>query len=329
MYQVLFSSGSCIMGLAAYFVRDWKSLQLIVGIPMFIPLFLYWWVPESTRWLITEKRYDEARTLIDDSAKMNKKTIPEHLLIIPKSVENQHGNSDVIPTISQQIDEESPNKGKIERESFTEIFRTPVLCGRLLVLFIAWIAIVMSFFGISFSASNLVGDLFLNYELVMLVEIPAHFFSIFMMNKAGRRMTLTGSLLISGLTCLSTGLVPEDPAASQVVCSLLSKFFATVAFDTVYSFTTELFPTHCRTFTIGLCSTFGRLGSIVAPIIADLGRTQNRAIPFIVFSIFNFVSGFLCLTLPETNNLALPATIEESKNLNRHALPCFRCVKDN
>ena len=42
MYQVLFSSGSCIMGLAAYFVRDWKSLQLIVGIPMFIPLFLYW-----------------------------------------------------------------------------------------------------------------------------------------------------------------------------------------------------------------------------------------------------------------------------------------------
>jgi len=121
----------------------------------------------------------------------------------------------------------------------------------------------------------------------------------------------------------------SDPAASQVVCSLLSKFFATVAFDTVYSFTTELFPTHCRTFTIGLCSTFGRLGSIVAPIIADLGRTQNRAIPFIVFSIFNFVSGFLCLTLPETNNLALPATIKEAKNLNRHALPCFRCVKDN
>ena len=30
-----------------------------------------------------------------------------------------------------------------------------------------------------------------------------------MMNKAGRRITLAGSLLISGLTCLSTGLVPE------------------------------------------------------------------------------------------------------------------------
>ena len=46
-------------------------------------------VPESTRWLVTEKRYDEARTLIFESAKINKKTIPEHLLIIPKADENQ------------------------------------------------------------------------------------------------------------------------------------------------------------------------------------------------------------------------------------------------
>ena len=40
-------------------------------------------LPESTRWLITKKRFDEARELIIEAAKMNGKHVPEHLLIKP------------------------------------------------------------------------------------------------------------------------------------------------------------------------------------------------------------------------------------------------------
>jgi len=152
---------------------------------------------------------------------------------------------------------------------------------------------------------------------------------MFVIDKAGRRLILSSSLLISGAACLATGLVPEDAVTFQVVCSLLGKFFATLAFDTVYSFTTELFPTHCRTFTTGMCSTFGRLGSIAAPFVADLGRTQDRAIPFIIFAIVSLAAGTTSATLPETNNIPLPSNIKEAKALNKHALPCFRCVKDD
>ena len=46
-----------------------------------------------------------------------------------------------------------------------------------------------------------------------------------MMNKAGRRITLAGSLMISGLTCLSTGLVPDgkfqDPRKNQLIFNQL------------------------------------------------------------------------------------------------------------
>jgi len=326
MYQVLFSTGSCFMGLLAYLVRDWKTLQLIAGIPMFIPLFLYWVVPESTPWLISMKRYDEARKLIEKAAKTNNKVVPEHLLIVPSGDENENSNTGEISTDSQQISSEVEDQKK---ESLVTILKTPVLCARLLILFIAWIAIVMSFFGISFSAGNLAGDFFLNYELLMFVEIPAHFCSIFSMNKIGRRAVLTGSLFLAGIFCLSTGLVPKDPAVYQIVCSLLGKFFATVSFDTVYSYTTELFPTHSRTFTIGLCSTFGRVGSVIAPIIADLGRKQGPGVPFIIFSIFNFVAGIASITLPETKDLPMPTNIKEAVDLNDHALPCFRCNKKN
>jgi OCT family organic cation transporter-like MFS transporter 4/5 len=41
------------------------------------------------------------------------------------------------------------------------------------------------------------------------VEIPAYIGGMFVMDKLGRRPTLSGGLIISGIACLITGLVPE------------------------------------------------------------------------------------------------------------------------
>ena len=113
------------------------------------------------------------------------------------------------------------------------------------------------------------------------------------MTKGGRRFTLVGSLLITGLACLATGLVPSgrvkilmkldmtlisyrlrncviEPAVYQIICSLIGKFFASVSSACLYTFTSELFQTSSRAAVIGLCSTAGRIGSILAPIIADM-----------------------------------------------------------
>ena len=43
LYQNMFSVGSGFLGLAAYYVRDWRTVQLIAGVPMFIPLILHWY----------------------------------------------------------------------------------------------------------------------------------------------------------------------------------------------------------------------------------------------------------------------------------------------
>lgn len=49
-------------------------------------------VPESIRWLIAKKRYKEAKELILKASKVNKKSIPDHLLVIP----NQHLSEEVL-----------------------------------------------------------------------------------------------------------------------------------------------------------------------------------------------------------------------------------------
>jgi OCT family organic cation transporter-like MFS transporter 4/5 len=40
-------------------------------------------LPESTRWLTVKKRYPEAKEIYEKAAKLNKKEIPPHLLVIP------------------------------------------------------------------------------------------------------------------------------------------------------------------------------------------------------------------------------------------------------
>ena len=108
-YQVTFSIGGGLLGLVAYLIRDWRTLQMCVSIPMITMVAITWyqshfltqlewitwlksciinWVwirylPESTRWLITKKRYVEARALILEAARVNNKHVPEHLLIVP------------------------------------------------------------------------------------------------------------------------------------------------------------------------------------------------------------------------------------------------------
>lgn len=128
--------------------------------------------------------------------------------------------------------------------------------------------------------------------IVRIVEFPAYIAGIFFMDKVGRRPTLSGGLILSGIACLITGVVPEgktiaktnndstwwnktillDPAAIRVTFSMIGKLFMSCVMATVYSYTADLFPTPARSAAVGLCSTSGRIGGIMAPIIANAVR---------------------------------------------------------
>ena len=43
IYQLIFTVGNALLGLVAYYVRDWKTLQLIVSVPMFTFVAFYWY----------------------------------------------------------------------------------------------------------------------------------------------------------------------------------------------------------------------------------------------------------------------------------------------
>lgn len=103
-------------------------------------------------------------------------------------------------------------------------------------------------------------------------------------------MTVSGSMLLSGIACLAAGLMPQG--VYRAVFSLLGKMFIACCFGGVYSYTTELFPTAARSAAVGLCSTSGRIGGVMAPIIVDLVATSLTFRGSVwIFIVFTFERG--------------------------------------
>lgn len=87
--------------------------------------FVSRFLPESTRWLITMNRYDEARKLILRAAEVNNKEVPGDLLVKPDQ------------SAAKAKDDVSVD-GTKSTESFADIFRSSLLRKRLIILFFAW-----------------------------------------------------------------------------------------------------------------------------------------------------------------------------------------------
>ena len=87
------------------------------------------------------------------------------------------------------------------------------------------------------------------FSLFRVAEVPSYLIGIFVMNRYGRRITLSGGLLLSGLACLITGLVPGGEAfnhfddSREPPTKIVALF--SITFNVVFEFEGELFDCYC------------------------------------------------------------------------------------
>ena len=72
LFHAPYAIGTILLGLIAIGIRDYQIYQIVICIPVFLLVGLYFIIPESPRWLIAKKRYPEAAKLINNAARFNK-----------------------------------------------------------------------------------------------------------------------------------------------------------------------------------------------------------------------------------------------------------------
>jgi OCT family organic cation transporter-like MFS transporter 1 len=58
-------------------LQDWSQLKMALACPIFLFVIVFYFLPESPRWLLLNGRVDEAREVLEKALKVNNKVWPE------------------------------------------------------------------------------------------------------------------------------------------------------------------------------------------------------------------------------------------------------------
>ncbi|ELV11439.1 Solute carrier family 22 member 5 [Tupaia chinensis] len=306
---IFYAVGYMVLPLFAYFIRDWRTLLLALTVPGVLCVVLWWFIPESPRWLISQGRFEEAEVIIRKAAKINGIVAPS--------------------TIFDPSELQDLSSQKQQSHSILDLLQTRNIRIVTIMSIILWMTISVGYFGLSLDTPNMHGNTYVNCFLSAVVEVPAYVSAWLLLQYLPRRYSMATALFLGGSVLLFVQLVPPEMYYLATVLVMVGKFGVTAAFSMVYVYTAELYPTVVRNMGVGVSSTASRLGSILSPYFVYLGA-YDRFLPYILMGSLTILTAILTLFLPESFGTPLPDTIDQMLRVKgwQHALdlPALQAV---
>ncbi|XP_039077334.1 solute carrier family 22 member 1-like isoform X1 [Hyaena hyaena] len=299
LYQTAFTVGLVLLSGVAYAVQHWRWLQLAVSLPTFLFLLYYWCVPESPRWLLSQKRNTQVLKIMDRIARKNGKPPVADLKML--SLEED---------VSEKL---SP--------SFADLFRTPHLRRHTFILMYLWFTSSVLYQGLIMHVGATGGNLYLDFLYSALVEFPAAFIILVTIDRLGLIRPLALSNLVAVAACFAMIFIPHDLQWLSITVACVGRMGITIVFQMVCLVNVELYPTFVRNLGVMVCSSLCDLGGIITPFLVFRLMEVWQGLPLVLFAILGLVAGGVTLLLPETKGVTLPETIEDAENLGRIAKP--------
>ncbi|KAL5813552.1 hypothetical protein ACOSQ4_024193 [Xanthoceras sorbifolium] len=310
----LFTVGFISLPLIAYPTRNnWRMLQRILAIfPMFYSIFLFPFVSESPRWLLVRGKNKEAIKILKRFARLNGKDLPTNLTL-----------TDV--------------KANVGGETGTEesLWTTKWAAKRLITVMIAGFGIGFVYYGVQLNVENLNFSIYFTVAVNAIMEIPAVLIGTILLSFTSRRFLFSMSAFMAGVSCFLCIIfakgsrrqakeTSKEPRGSWPQLSIEAFGFmaASTAYDILYIYCVELFPTNVRNIAVSFLRQTLMLGASVSPLLVALGRL-SPSISFIIFGALSIVSGFLSFWLPETKDAPLFETLQQQgeEEKRRRLLP--------
>ncbi|KAL7728519.1 hypothetical protein ACLKA6_012532 [Drosophila palustris] len=286
----------------AYLIRDWRTLQLAISWPWLIMLSIWYWLPESPRWLLAQGRLEELYQLVERAAKMNGTTLPSNYqktleAALPKKNPTQ---TEIVNALQEETKVAPVEEDKLDLElrvnPILVVFGRKYIRTTLLTLII-WLTLIIIYFGLTLHLSNLGGNIYINNAVAGAVEALSICLSIFVVLKAGIRRSLLGYMLLPGLCCLATNLVPhgDDNETGVIALAIVAKCLIGANNAIIPTYTAMQYPTIVRNFGVGMGNLASGIALILVPSLWQLEQ-YDALLPLNIMGVSGII-GAVAITL--------------------------------
>lgn len=275
--------------------NGWRWALAVGIVPTLYAVVVRWGLPESVRFLEKKGRIAEAEASVRKFEEASGVPAPVAPVTAPL----------VAPT-------------KEPKESIW----SPRLRGQTAALWIVWFGINLSYYGAFIWLPTLLsGELkdlsrsFLYMLIITLAQLPGYAAAAFLIEKWGRRPTLATFLAGSAVGAGLFGLVgahiitlPSGQDVLLIVAGSILSFFNLGAWGALYAVSPELYPTAIRGTGAGAAAAFGRIASMLAPLMVPfLLLAGGLGLVFAVIGASFGIAALATLGLRETLGRELEA----------------------
>ncbi|KAK2859267.1 hypothetical protein Q5P01_003887 [Channa striata] len=296
-----------ILGMVVVPPLGWRWMIRISVAPSILLIFLFKFIPESARYNVSAGNIQAAVETLQWIAKMNRTSLPPGRLMEPTL--NERGSWRIL---------------------LSSTFRRTSL-----LLWYSWFVASFSYYGSVLSSSELLEKNLLcvtdaerehqikhlhedglcycipfgasDYQTLLiscLGEVALVPLNICLLNIVGRKLSLTVLQLLAAVMFMMVNICTT--MFGFTVLLFLLRSLVSMNFNVVYIYTAEVYPTVARSLGMGFCTSFSRIGGMIAPFIAQVLMSQSVILALTPFAVACVVCALGNFLLPiETKGRAL------------------------
>jgi len=247
----------------------WRLTFLVSLLPLSLIPAVYFFAPESLRYLQVTGKRQEAINLLK-----------KHKLAAADFKEDL---------------EATPVEKEGVRRTLTELWSN-TFRRKTLMLWISWAVLVYTYHGIfvwlpTFYYTALSFTVVKSIQWVLIVtlaQVPGYYIAALLLDKVGRKRIAIIFLASAGIGSAFLSLAMETN--SILFWSIVISFFNLGAWSALYAYTPELYPTRIRGTASGAAASIGRLAGVIAPTATPLLYFYGGlSAAFIAFALVHFV----------------------------------------
>ncbi|XP_048869254.1 putative transporter SVOPL [Brienomyrus brachyistius] len=296
-----------ILGMTVVPSMGWRWMIRFSILPSIILIGLFMFIPESARFNVSAGNIRGAMATLQRIARMNSASLPEGDLMEP--VQSERGNCYIL---------------------VSRAFRRTSL-----ILWYSWFVASFSYYGSVLSSSELLEKNLLcitdadqkhsikhvedeslcycipfameDYQTLLissLGEVALIPLNIGLLNVVGRKYSMVILQLASVVFFMLVNICTTMFGFTTLLFLLRS--LVSMNFNVVYIYTAEVYPTVVRSIGMGFCTSFSRIGGMIAPFIAQVLMSKSVVLALTPFAVTCFLCALGTVLLPiETRGRAL------------------------